>query len=298
MTKLLLAIFATLLMVGSAISQGQVIYNSIPTPAAGNYPSMAFEATSTSEFGDRVKFAGPARNLLTVTQTMSSWGCQNGSWFAGDCSTTPGASFSHPITLKIYSVVAGNQTGAVLGTFTQTFSIPFRPSADPLHCTDGRWYDGTACFNGYATNITFNTGGLLVPDNVIYSISYNTSDYGAAPIGYAAPCHSTSAGCGYDSLNVALTGPTTVGINPAPDDAYLSSLWGGAYCDGGSGGVGTFRLDAGCWTGFKPNTRFAAAYPATNGEQCKKDGWVGRTRADGTAFKNQGDCVSYTQNGK
>ncbi|MFL6374577.1 MAG: hypothetical protein ACJ73D_07935 [Pyrinomonadaceae bacterium] len=296
MTKLFLAIFATFLMVGSAISQGQVIYNSIPSPGAGNYPSLAFEATSTSEFGDRLQFAGSARNLLTVTQTMSSWGCENGTWQSA-CSTTPGATFAHPITLKIYSVGLGNQPGSLLGTFTQTFNIPFRPSADPVHC-GSRWYNGTSCFNGYATDITFNTGGLLVPTNVIYSISYNTSDYGAAPIGYTAPCHSTAAGCGYDSLNVALTGPTTVGVNPSPDDAYLSSLWGGAYCDNGASGVGTFRLDAGCWIGFKPNTRFAAAYPATTPDQCKKDGWIARTRADGTAFKNQGDCVSYTNNGK
>jgi hypothetical protein len=24
------------------------------------------------------------------------------------------------------------------------------------------------------------------------------------------------------------------------------------YCDGGTGGTGTFRLDAGCWTGYQP----------------------------------------------
>lgn len=37
---------------------------------------------------------------------------------------------------------------------------------------------------------------------------------------------------------------------------------------------------------------------ATNKDQCKNDGWKTRVRADNTTFKNQGDCVSYTQNGK
>ena len=37
---------------------------------------------------------------------------------------------------------------------------------------------------------------------------------------------------------------------------------------------------------------------ATAKDACKDDGWKTVRRADGTSFKNQGDCVSYTQNGK
>lgn len=37
----------------------------------------------------------------------------------------------------------------------------------------------------------------------------------------------------------------------------------------------------------------------TSADQCKKDGWRTLTDANGTAFKNQGDCVSYiATNGK
>jgi len=43
-----------------------------------------------------------------------------------------------------------------------------------------------------------------------------------------------------------------VGSQPLPDDAYLNSADGSQYCDGGTGGTGTFRLDAGCWTGYQP----------------------------------------------
>ncbi|MEO7712141.1 MAG: hypothetical protein ABIV10_04415 [Gemmatimonadaceae bacterium] len=37
---------------------------------------------------------------------------------------------------------------------------------------------------------------------------------------------------------------------------------------------------------------------ATSKEACKDDGWKTLKRADGSGFKNQGDCVSYTENGK
>lgn len=33
-------------------------------------------------------------------------------------------------------------------------------------------------------------------------------------------------------------------------------------------------------------------------DECKKDGWLTLFRADGSAFKNQGDCVSYVNTGK
>lgn len=47
-----------------------------------------------------------------------------------------------------------------------------------------------------------------------------------------------------------------------------------------------------------PNTPGVSCPVATNKDQCKKDGWRTLFRANGTSFKNQGDCVSYTQNGK
>jgi len=37
---------------------------------------------------------------------------------------------------------------------------------------------------------------------------------------------------------------------------------------------------------------------ATNKDDCKNGGWMDLVREDGSAFKNQGDCVSYTNNGK
>lgn len=38
--------------------------------------------------------------------------------------------------------------------------------------------------------------------------------------------------------------------------------------------------------------------PPTNKDQCKNGGWQTYTRADGSSFKNQGDCIQYVNTGK
>lgn len=262
----ILTLFLALLGATQAFAQS-AIYDSTSNPLPGNVASFGYEATASSAIGDRVRFsAGSGRHLTTVVPTMSSWGCESGHWNTGDCATTPGATFSHPITLNIYQVGAGNQVGALIRSVTQTFAIPYRPSADPVNCNGvnaGKWYHAPSntCFNGYAVNITFNLASLnlVLPNEVIYGIAYNTTHYGAAPIGEGAPCFSTPQGCGYDSLNLGVAqGAPTVGTDPAPADAYYNSPFGSNYCDGGAGGVNTFRLDAGCWTGFKPAIQFNA----------------------------------------
>lgn len=288
----------------AAFAQGQVAYDSIPSPLPGNLASLGYEATASDEFGDRVVFAAnTGRRLFSVTQTMSSWGCESGSWYAGDCVSTPGSTFSHPITLNIYNVGPGGSVGSLIYSATQSFNIPYRPSADYVNCSDGTWFEGSDCFNGLATNITFNIPAVVnLPNEVIYGIAYNTTHYGAAPIGESALCYAESGGCGYDSLNVALEGVTTVGSNYDPNDAYWDTSYAPFYCDGGTGGVDVFRRDApsiGCnWTGYQPSVRFSVTNVPTNANQCKNNGWQSRTRADGTFFKNQGDCIQYVNTGK
>lgn len=46
-------------------------------------------------------------------------------------------------------------------------------------------------------------------------------------------------------------------------------------------------------------TGFEATLPIpTNKDQCKDNGWMTLVRADGTPFKNQGDCIQYVNTGK
>lgn len=230
---------------GPAGATSAVVYNNIPSPQPGNVVSEAFEATSTSEFGGQVQFAGTERTDPTVTVLMSSWGCEFGHWYSNDCVTSSGATFSEPITLNVYNVGAGNAVGSLVTTLTTIFNIPYRPSASPV-CADGRWSDGTTCYNGFATPVSFNTSGVTLPNMAIVTVAYNTTHYGNAPIGQSASCFSSSGGCGYDSLNVGLVNAApTVGNNPVTNSDYLNSAWSGAYCDNGVGGTGSLRFDTG-----------------------------------------------------
>ena len=294
-TSLAIGLTMSTMTTAGAAPPSVVVYDSIGANVPGNVPSQPFQAQQTSEFGDRVVLAAGPHNLTSVTVLMSSWGCENGNWNLGDCHTTPGATFSHPLTLTIYSPpTVGLGVGAPIATMTQTFNIPFRPSAS-VSCGDGRWSDGTTCFNGFATPVTFTFDGSVgLPNDVIWGISFNTSGYGAAPLGYSTTCAGTTQGCGYDSLNVGLSMAAlpAVGTDFDSNGVYWDTV-SGLYCDGGT--VGTFRSDTPCWTGFRPmaqiTTSVATVGPPTNKDQCKKDGWK---TFNNPSFKNQGDCVSYT----
>lgn len=244
---------------------GSVVYNNIPDPTPGNVPSVGFEATSASEFGGQIGLDGTQRKDPKVTVLMSSWACKSGTWYGHNCITNPGSTFTHPITLNIYNANSDDSVGSLIASQTQTFTMPYRPTADDgTNCNDangkaGEWWDGTECLNGKAFTISFSLSGVTLPDDVIIGVAYNTSHYGSSPIGTTA-CNSTPQGCPYDSLNVGTAPSPSVGTaEPSADDAYLDSTWGGAYCDSGAGGTGTFRLDAGCWTGYLPAFKVEAS---------------------------------------
>jgi hypothetical protein len=128
----------------------------------------------------------------------------------------PGATYNVPITFNIYDVAAGNTVGTLIATKTQTFAIPYRPSADLVNCTGGKWYNGSACSNGLANNIVFTFPGTTLPNHAIFGIAFNTDHFGYT--------HLNGSGNPTDSLNIAtypgtdLTGATSV---PALVGAWL-----------------------------------------------------------------------------
>ena len=137
----LLSAFFILHTSSSYAASSSVNYNNIPKPLPGNLASEAFEAQTVSEFGGQVSFAGTLLKHPVVTVIMSSWGCQAGHWYSGDCITASGATFSLPITLNIYTVNVDNSPGTKIATVTKTFNIPYRPSASTT-CTGsdaGKW---------------------------------------------------------------------------------------------------------------------------------------------------------------
>ena len=208
----------------SASAAPEEAYDNIPSPQPGNVSSVGYEATSTSEFGGQIGLEGTTRDGLELTVLMSSWGCESGTWHQRNCSTTPGATFTHDITANIYEVGANNEPGALVASITQTFEIPYRPSAS-TQCGDGRWHDGTSCYNGFATPITFDASDVSWPDKVIVTLAYNTTHHGYQPIGEGAACYGQDGGCGYDALNVGIDNPgntsRSTGTQPASHGVLL-----------------------------------------------------------------------------
>ncbi|MDB5180332.1 MAG: hypothetical protein JWO54_90 [Candidatus Saccharibacteria bacterium] len=220
----------------SAVSAN--VYEGIPSPQAANYTSVGYAATSTAELGDLVELAGSNRLLNDVTVNFSSWACETGTWNAGDCVSAEGATFTHPVTVNIYKVGANQTVGDLLASTTKTITAKYRPSASAT-CTNGKWLDTASgtCNNGIAFNQTFNFSSQtkVLPNQVIVSVAYNTSNAGENPIGATGP---------YDSLNVSIPDAApTAGTDVNPDVVFWNTADGSSYTGGGVGG--TFRADSG-----------------------------------------------------
>ncbi len=240
--------------VTAASASAMAVYNNFPNPKPGNVGSIGFEATSTSEFGGQVEFGGLARKNPRVSVIMSSWACQN-LQSGANCKTTPKSTFSYPITLNVYEVGAGEEPGAKIGSITQTFNIPFRPSASKNCSVTSEGVVGWSkeCFSGKAFKLTFEPLGITLPQKAILSIAYNTTNYGYAP--------THSADVGEDSLNLGLTEPAnpeapspvapSVGSDPLPAYTYVNSTYLAMYEPEPHGTIGTFSLANG-WTGYQP----------------------------------------------
>ena len=258
----LLAVAALGLTAASASASvpHSVLYTST-APGVGNIPSVGVEAYSFNQIGDEVILRRVAR-LKSVAVQLSSWACQSGAWNTGDCVTTPGATFTTPITLNIYKASSVDPNtgvgtpGPLLATVTRTFSIPYRPSASP-HCTGaqaGEWFkNGQGCFNGLAHTIGFTLTGLKtkLPRDVVWGVSYNSNTSGPEPLGVPSPT---------DSLNVGLAPKVRAGQQRYPSGLFWDTRVDSFSC--GSPFVpGNFNLDnAGgdCWTGLVPAVQFNA----------------------------------------
>ena len=215
LTAATLAAAAILAIAAGAASASEVVYNNIPSPLPGNLASVGNEAYSMSEIGGQVEFQGTARKNPTIVVAMSSWACQEGTWSAHNCITAPGAKYAVPVTFSVYAVGPEDAVGAKLATGSKTFKMPYRPSANnKKKCVagSGKWYQASSktCFNGKAFKITLPLKVAHLPEQVIVSVSYNTTHDGYAPIGETA-CNSEEQGCFYDSLNVGLTEPSEGG---------------------------------------------------------------------------------------
>ncbi len=240
--------------VGPALAAAPAVFRNIPTTLPGNVTSEAFEAQRASEFGDFISLAAGDRSSanLPVTVVMSIWACQTGGTDTNTgiytpCVTALGATWDQPLTLTLYAVDLSGPTpakGAEILHKTQTFALPYRPSADTTgHCPASGvypWYSAAEdhCWSGLAHPVTFDLpAGVTLPNELIWGIAFNTSHFGAAPTGVNGP---------YDSLNVGLktsAGQPAVGTDVELNSVFLNSAWPSAYGnDGGAAtATGSFR---------------------------------------------------------
>jgi len=106
----------------------------------------------------------------------------------------------------------------------------------------------------------------------------------------------------------AITGNAVFGVNndPASGTTTLDGTcnwWGAANGPGPVGPGSGDKVSTG--VAFSPwlitsnlNGSCIGGNVATNKDQCKNDGWMTLTRANGSTFKNQGDCIQYVNTGK
>jgi hypothetical protein len=268
-TSVVLAFLLIMVMLPVHSSAGSVglLYDSIPAVMPGGFTSLGYQATSTDEFGDHIQFALSGKVLDTVTVSMTNWACGNdfkkvdGAWVkdrasSTPCATTPGDGFDHDLTLNFYTVDTTSgvpQPGTLIDSKTITALMYYRPSADADNCpgTD-KWYSqaDAACYNGYAFNVDFDFSGenLVLPDEIIFGLAYNTQTHGATPLGVAGPYNSLN----FSLANVAVA-PTT-GTNLDPDDAFWDTTYPG-YSD-------TFLRDTD-WSPYTPVIRFTTVLDET-----------------------------------
>jgi hypothetical protein len=271
--------------VASAGAQIVGVYNSVPFPLPGNVASEGPEAYGFAALGDGVKLSAAKGTVGQVIVIMSSWACQSGNWYQGTCTTRPGATFLQPITVNLYSVSSVYSSvyaepvptpQALLGSITQKVPILYRPSVNAKCGNDTgygfsyptQWYDplDKSCNHGIAVPIAvdFSKLNIALPANneLIVTVSYNTTDYGPSPIGTTA-CNSTTQGCPYDALNISVdgNGPTgiTNGIGSLLDynGIFVNYTLGAEACPGNTV-TGTLALDSPCWTGYHPQIAILA----------------------------------------
>jgi hypothetical protein len=206
-------------------------------------------------------------------------------------------------------------------------------AANTLTCfsgtTDGGIYGGTCTINPNGSATLSNNSAN--PNGDYSGVNFTNSTLVGQSLGSV-----TQLGYTYSGTTVPTPGDLSLNFLVGPgntDYAYVDAF----YCPGTAGVVDVVH-DANCGIWYQgleyPNwAAFVAAFPgatiggtpfivaertpaegpavwtvsnlqlggpsvAANKDQCKNNGWQNIVRADGSSFKNQGDCIQYANNGK
>lgn len=162
----------------------------------------------------------------------------------------------------------------------------------------------------HAIGLEGDTPGVTVSNNDISNLNDTTPTLPSDSIAVLFESNPSYATAQVHGNNFNLT-PASYGIAVNPAIAGTGSVNG--ECNwwnsptgptsvsnpGGTGAQVSPRVDYAPWLiAAAPGGACIGGNVPTSKDQCKNGGWMTSVRADGSTFKNQGDCVSYTQNGK
>jgi hypothetical protein len=202
---------------------------------------------------------------------------------------TPAALFGRAVTLgEIESISYWTKTGAThvadfRDWYLVIYTVPY--SGDVSSST---WYGdriGAEPYFSASLNDPANTWNLWStdgPDNRLRFFESTAGYFG-----------------GYSDLHWDdfVLGNGLSGAAYAPQEIlFLSVQTGSAWAGGFTGQVDGVRIEL--TDGSVAKINFEPFLVATDASACKKGGWQGLTRADGSTFKNQGDCIQYVNTGK
>jgi len=248
---------------------GGLVYSNIPADTSG-LPVALFESYAISEFGGEVQLGGSGRAKPVVSILMASYACQHG--HGAGCRTSPGASFSWPLTLELYGAGPEGTRDPLLARVTHRFRIPYRPSSR-AGCPDEGWTQGfgARCEFALMHLVSFSFPKLTLPSRVILGLAFETQDYGTEPVGKPGPydqlgvaiaadyvCHrrGRKPACRAGGYVNAATAPPAVGSDPLPDQVFINTNYAPLPC---GGLAGSFGVTGPCWTHEQPVVEIRAA---------------------------------------
>lgn len=202
--------------------------------------------------------------------------------------------------------------------------------------TDGSTYGGVCTLNAGGTSATLNTADRD-PDGSYAGVYYAVSSLSGKLVGTvndisfmyscttAATCvtggsprvsipidtngNGTTEGYAFiDAANCGQAGATSGTVNLACPVFFGGTLYANWTAFATANPTYRIATDAVAFViadqpfqGIISNVQLGqgeSAGVATSKDECKKGGWASATRADGSAFKNQGDCIQYVNTGK
>ena len=232
--------------------------------------------------------------------------------FHAEATSAP-ASLDGTITTNDFTHFGGNESTFPAGGYTTSIDVYLNVEAGNANDTRFDWSSAINQADGtFRRDFVFNTGfynDSIAPGSgprFVISASNNATRSGAFPQNpgrdpivitttgwYTFEHHFYNKGLGVLAVDLRIT---TLGGAPLhtwtpsdPTDIIGSTVGGHRY---GWFVIQEFPVLA------IDNVSLLSVNEAGNASACKNDGWQHLTRADGSIFKNQGDCIQYVAAGK